>query len=72
MNFTKEQYEHISRIFYPKDNFVVPFNSRWEHTRENVGKHIVEDDFPVSFKLDKYFELHNYLISQDIIKTQEL
>lgn len=64
---TKEQYEEISRIFYPEDDFKLPFTSRWPHTREEVGKHIVEDNIPVSFPLKKYFALHQYLIDNKLL-----
>jgi hypothetical protein len=65
---TKEQYEDISRIFLPNDNYKLKFTSRWEHTRENVGKHIVEDNIPVSFPLKKYFELYDYLKDNNLIE----
>lgn len=60
-DLTKEQYEEVSRIFFPKDDYKLPFTSKWEHTRENIGRKIVEDDIPVSFPLDKYFRLYEYL-----------
>ena len=62
MELTKEEYEDVSYIFYPNEKYKIPFTSKWEHTRENIGKHIVDDNFPVSFVNARYFELHSYLV----------
>lgn len=67
---TKQHYEDISRIFFPQDNYKLPFTSRWPHTREEIGKHIVEDDFPVSFPLKKYFKLYEYLKENNLLTEQ--
>ena len=68
MKLTKEQYEYISRIFFPHDDYKLPFKSKWKHTRENIGKHIIEDDISLSFSLGKYFELHMYIMNHLLIK----
>ncbi len=68
---TKEQFEEISRIFYPNDNYKLPFSSREETTREWIGRRIVEDKFPVSFSLAKYFELYEYLKTNNLLNNKQ-
>lgn len=65
-SLTKKEYEEISMIFLPQENFKLKFASFWEHTRENVGRHIIADNIPVSFDLSKYFALYKYLESKGI------
>ena len=64
MELTKQDYINISYIFYPKDNYKIPFTSKWEHTRENIGRHIAEEKFPVSFPHIYYFALYEYYRSR--------
>ena len=61
LEFSSNDHIEISKIFYPEENFKLPFTSNWKHTRENIGKHIIQNDFPVSFKVKKYFELYEFL-----------
>ena len=59
---TQADFENISRIFYPDDKYKLPFTSKWEHTRVNIGYHIFIEKFPVAFSHSKYFEYHHYLM----------
>jgi len=65
-SLTKEDYEEISMIFFPTDKFKTSFTSSWEQTRENIARHIVSDDIPLSFSLEKYFQLYKYLEARGI------
>lgn len=65
-SLTEDECVEISRIFYPGDNYRLSFASSWPHTRENIGRRIASNDFPVAFPIERYFALYKYLTSKGI------